>query len=97
MFVTEGGDMVIARRDAGVKIPLDEGEWLITATLNNPDLTQVQSTAWFNECGFGGRQWESRIDGQQYRTLTACMETVLAEARFTSAINREFERLGLVR
>lgn len=78
-YATEDGDLVVARRDAGVKADLGAGEWLVTATAN--DLTQVQGKVVHNEAGFRGRHWESAIDGQQYPSLIEAMREALSEAR----------------
>lgn len=80
-YVTEAGDLVIARRDAGVKADLAYGEWLVTATSSDDSLAQVQGTVWMNEAGFRGRQWESSIDGQQHPTLKSAMEAAVERAQ----------------
>ena len=86
----EGG-YVIARRDPGVRIPLGEGEWLVTAFAK--DLTDRQGIVYHNEAGFAGRDWESSIDGQQYPTLKAAMTAALSLARQDSAIGRRLKSI----
>lgn len=83
----EGG-YVIARRDPGVRVPLGEGEWLVTAFAN--DLTTRQGLVYHNEAGFRGRDWESSIDGQQHPTLKAAMSEALRLARIERDIARKW-------
>lgn len=78
-YVTESGDIVIARRDAGVKADLAYGEWVVTAHAG-ADIATVQGTVFLNEAGFRGRQWESSIDGQQHPSLKSAMEAALDKA-----------------
>lgn len=72
-FTTTEGDLIIARQQAA-------GVWLVTA--HSADLrAQVQGFVNRNEAGFGGRQWESEIDGQQYPSLLAAMREAVSMAR----------------
>lgn len=72
-YATPDGDLVIAQRS--------ETGWLVTAFANDSALTQVRGAVVFNEAGFGGRQWESQIDGQQHPSLLSAMREALAMAR----------------
>lgn len=78
-YTNAEGDLVIARR-------LVDGEWLVTATISDPDLTQVQGIVLHNEAGFRGRQWESAIDGQQHSSLMEALRAALRSARFSSKV-----------
>jgi hypothetical protein len=93
-YNADDGGYVIARRDPGVRTPLADGEWLVTAF--SADVTTAQGIVWFNEAGFRGRQWESTIDGQQYPTLKAAMTASFDLAQRQSDMARRIrERASL--
>ena len=88
---TAEGDLVVARRDAGVRVPLGHGEWLVTA--HTADLMgTAQGIVLNNDAGFRGRQWESGIDGQQHPTLRSAMESAITVARYDAAMTRRIRQ-----
>lgn len=89
-YVTVEGDYAIARQ-------IEPGRWLVTATANDPALTQAQGHVTFNEGGFRGRQWESDIDGQQHSSLVAAIREAVALARRNADTAAFARTLGIAR
>lgn len=85
----QDGSSALARR-----CKAHAGEWLVTATLNDAGLTQVQSWARFDPAGFGGRQWTFDADGQQHPTLRRVMFAALRLAREQAAVAAALARVN---